>query len=543
MKNEKNKKQPLRRRARVQKKGAKKPVPQPPAWSEGARTESERLYRNIYAIAPLAFVIWDLDCRVIDWNERAEKMFGWKREEIIGQNFFEFLIPETVQFEVKDVVSALLNRELPITHINENLTKSGKLILCEWNNAIRYDNEGHVIGALSLALDITERKRAEQALQEQDRFLSNIFASIQDGISVLDNKMNILRVNPTMERWYAHAMPLVGKKCYEAYNGSDRSCELCPTLRTIESGGASHEVVPRRGPDGGIIGWFDLYAFPLVDTGTGQLEGIIEYVRDITERKKAEDEIRRLNEELEQRVAERTRQLEQANSELEAFTYSASHDLRSPLNNILGFSQILSDEYTQHMDERGKRYLRNIRSACFQMTQLINDLLGLSTATRTPLHREQVDISSMASAVIGQLQETEPDRVVNVSIAPGLFANADFRLLRLALENLLGNAWKFTGGKKNARIEFGVLQQPAEDTAAAGPRVYFVRDNGAGFNMEYVEKLFQAFQRLHPSSEFAGTGIGLATVARIIRRHGGTIWAEAAVGKGATFYFTLPDPK
>jgi signal transduction histidine kinase len=235
--------------------------------------------------------------------------------------------------------------------------------------------------------------------------------------------------------------------------------------------------------------------------------------------------------------------LEQVNKELEAFTYSASHDLRSPLNNILGFSQILIDEYTNQMDERGKRYLRNIRTSCLQMNQLINDLLGLASASRGPLNREQVDLSAMAQSIAARLRENEPERAVEVSIDPGVFVNADFRLLRLAMENLMGNAWKFSGGKQTAKIEFGILKsRAAEQAGEKDLRVFFVRDNGAGFNMEYVDRLFQAFQRLHGSSEFPGTGIGLATVHRIIRRHGGSVWAEGAVGKGATFYFTLPEP-
>jgi len=506
-------------------------------------TESERRYYDVYNIAPLAFVLWDRECRVTDWNTRAEKMFGWKREEVLGRNFFDFLIPETVRFQIEDVAQALLHGELPSCHINENLTKSGKVILCEWNNATEYDDEGNFIGAISLALDITERRQAEEALQEKERFLSSVFSSIQDGISVLDNELNIVRVNPAIEKWYPHAMPLVGKKCYQAYHGRNEACVICPTLDTLANGRADHEVVPRRGPEGEINGWLDLYSFPLFDVETGQLRGVIEYVRDITEHKKAEDEIRRLNEELEQRVADRTRQLELVNKELEAFAYSASHDLRSPLNNILGFSQILLDEYNTQVDERGKRYLRNIRTSCLQMNQLINDLLSLSTATRTPLNREQVDFSGLAQSVADQLKEMEPERDVEFVIAPGLFVNGDFRLLRLALENLLGNAWKFTGGVEHAKIEFGVLQQPLKhEPEGKDLRVYYVRDNGAGFNMEYAERLFRAFQRLHGSSEFAGTGIGLATVRRIIRRHGGTVWAEGAVGKGATFYFTLPEP-
>lgn len=502
--------------------------------------ETRNLYRNIYDVAPVAFVIWDLDCNITDWNKTAERIFGWSREEVLGRNFFEFLVPEEAQFEIETVVNALLQNELPNQNINENLTKSGQIILCEWNNTIRYDSEGRVIGAISLGLDITERRKAEEALQEGERFLSNIFASIQDGISILDREFTIVSVNPSIERWYEHASPVVGKKCFQVYHGREEICDICPTRQTLDTGEVAYEVVPKRGADGKIEGWFDLFSFPLVDTETGRLKGVIEYVRDITERKKAEDEIRRLNEELEQRVIKRTSQLEAANKELEAFSYSASHDLRDPLNNILGFTQELLAHYSDRLDERGNRYLNNIAASCWRMNRLIDDLLNLSRASRAEIRRETVNLSNEAQIIASTLRSKEPDRTVEFLITPGLTANGDTRLLRLALENLFGNAWKFTRERPNAKIEFGILDQRS---VASGDEketpVFFLRDNGIGFDMKYAEKIFRAFERLHPSDKFEGTGIGLATVSRIIRRHGGRIWAEGEDNKGATFYFTL----
>lgn len=496
--------------------------------------ESEMLYRTVYNTAPLAFVIWDRGCRVVDWNERAEKMFGWSKEEVLGRNFFDFLIPGNAVFQVETVVGALLREELPSCHVNENVTKNGEIILCEWNNALRYDSEGKVIGAISLALDITERKRAEEALRDGERFLSDVFSSIQDGISILNDQFTIIRVNPTLEQWYSHAMPLAGKKCYEAFHGRNTACEKCPTRHSIETGQAGYEVVAKRGPGRRVEGWLDVYSFPLYDTQTGHLKGVIEFVRDITQRKQAEDEIRRLNEELERRVIERTIQLEAANKELEAFTFSASHDLRAPLNNMEVFSQVVLDDYGDKLEERGKRYLQHVRTSCREMNQLIDALLNLSLVTRTEMRSETVDLSALAQAIASGLREKEPQRDVEFVIEKGMIAEGDGQLLRIALENLLGNAWKFTGKRAQARIEFGILHDsPSEKT------VYFVRDNGAGFNMAYVDRLFGAFQRLHASSEFQGSGIGLATVQRIITRHGGRIWAEGEVNHGATFYFTL----
>jgi light-regulated signal transduction histidine kinase (bacteriophytochrome) len=249
--------------------------------------------------------------------------------------------------------------------------------------------------------------------------------------------------------------------------------------------------------------------------------------------KRAEQDARRLAAELEQRVRDRTARLEAANRELESFAYSVSHDLRAPLRGIDGFSQALLEDYHDKLDAEGQDYLRRVRAASQRMGRLIDDILQLSRLNRTDMKREEVDLSVIAARVIAELQAADPTRYdMCVDITPGLAAAGDARLLEVVLVNLLGNAWKFTSKTEKARIEFGV-------TESHGKCVFFVRDNGVGFDMAYVDRLFGAFQRLHTEAEFPGTGIGLATVQRIIRRHGGEVWAEGAVGKGATFSFTL----
>ena len=238
------------------------------------------------------------------------------------------------------------------------------------------------------------------------------------------------------------------------------------------------------------------------------------------------------NEELESRVAQRTRELEASNQELEAFSYSVSHDLRAPLRTIDGFSLALEEDFGERLDAQGKDYIARVRNGVQRMGTLIDSLLQLSRVTRSDVQRELVDLSQLATLVFRELHAIDPEREVKWIAEPGVIAEVDPRLMRIAFENLIGNAWKFTARTPEATVMFGSSRQNDET-------VYFVRDNGAGFDMTYVDRLFTAFQRLHGEREFKGSGIGLATVSRIIRRHHGSIWAEGKPGKGATFFFTL----
>ena len=271
--------------------------------------------------------------------------------------------------------------------------------------------------------------------------------------------------------------------------------------------------------------------YPLIDP-SGEITSIVGFRVDVTARKRDEERIRQMNSELERRVLERTAELQFANQEMEAFCYSISHDLRAPLRSIRGYSEIVLQEYDGKLDGRGTEFLKRACESAGHMNQLLDDLLRLSVISRGELRQEETDLRQLAQNLVAGLKSAEPRRRVKVKIARGLSARGDSRLLQIALGNLLSNAWKFTSRRPDALIEFGATHQNGE-------RVFFVRDNGEGFDMEWKHRLFGVFERLHSTQDFPGTGIGLAIVQRVIQRHGGRIWAEGKRQQGATFYFTL----
>ncbi|WP_395054619.1 PAS domain S-box protein [Polaromonas sp.] len=422
----------------------------------------------------------------------------------------------------------------------ERVNLEGKRVVYCISGEPIFNEDGQFSGYRGVGTDITERKQTEAALLASEARFRTVVAALAEGVVLRDANGRIVDCNASAERILGKTLAqmegqvVVGPD-WEMIreDGSLMPEEEHPNMVALRTGQAQPNVVVcYRKPDGKVL-WGLLNVQPLFAAGPGKPSGFVTTITDISERKKAEMEIVRLNVDLENRVLRRTAQLEAANQELEAFSYSVAHDLRSPLSSINGFSALLQKALPPGTGEKADHYLLRIRSGVQRMGELTDGLLSLAQLSRTSLRWEPVDISAEAAQLVRQYAERDAGRVVSVTIEPGLMVRADAALLRQVLENLIANAWKFSAKTPLASISIG------KETGADQQPVYFVRDNGAGFDMAYVDKLFGTFQRLHSPDEFSGSGIGLATVKRIITRHGGRVWAQSALGEGSTFYFTL----
>lgn len=503
--------------------------------SAAALAESEKSYRFLVEGAKdYALLMLQPDGLIGSWNPGAERLYGYPKAEVIGTHFSMFFLKEDQilgkpQEELK-VASALGRYE------SEGIRrrKDGSRFWASTVVNALYDDNNKLIGFSKVTQDITKRKQWESILSANEARMRAILGATVDAIITIDTEGNVVEWNPAAERIFGYSRSeVLGQKMAEL---------IIPlSLREAHRNGLKHYFDTGKGP---ILGQqIELTAldkagteFPvelsIVPIVLKEMTLFTGFARNIAQRKQVEEEIHQLTAELESRVAERTHQLETVNKELEAFSYSVSHDLRAPLRSIDGYSQALLEDYSKQLDETGKNYLRRVRANSQQMAALIDDMLQLSRLTRVEFRTESVNLSEIAQAIVADLQEQEPTRQVEFKIENNLTCEGDKLLLQVVLQNLLGNAWKFTSKHPVAHIEFGA--KPGDNQ-----QVYYVKDDGAGFDMGYADKLFGAFQRLHGVNEFPGSGIGLATVARIIHRHGGEVWAEGGVEKGATFYFTL----
>jgi PAS domain S-box-containing protein len=497
---------------------------------EKLRRSQEQL-AGVIGSAMDAIITVDKEQRILLFNNAAERMFLFPLEDAIGQPLDRF-IPQRFRATHKNHIqdfgrTHVTRRSMGALGALYGLRADGEEFPIEASIS-QIESDGEKLYTVILR-DITERKQTEEALKEQ--------AGILDLAPIL-----IRDLNGRIILWNAGAELMYGWTKEQALGKITHELLQTKFPRPIEE--IKAKVYARGHWEGELIhtrrdGEHLVIAsqWVLHRDEQSKPKAILEVNNDITELKRVEAEVRRLNEELEQRVQERTAQLKAANKELEAFSYSVSHDLRAPLRHISGFSQALLEDYADKLDAAGQNYLREVRAASHEMAKLIDDLLQLARVTRSEMRHEPVNLSVLADEVIAELQKRDPERAVSVQIEKGLVTSGDKRLLKVMLVNLLGNAWKFTAKREQAEITFGQKRE------ASGEIAYYIRDNGAGFDMSYVNKLFGAFQRLHAASEFEGTGIGLATVQRIINRHGGRVWAESAVNQGATFYFSLASYK
>jgi PAS domain S-box-containing protein len=492
--------------------------------------------------APNAMVMVNQEGRVVLINSQTERLFGCTREELLGQPV-ELLVPQRFR-EVHPGYRKgyFANPQVRAMGMGRDLfgqRKDGSEFPVEIGlNPIQTEEGLFVLAAI---VDITERKRAENERRASEERFHAVIENMTEGIVISDLDGQLLHCNraaldlhgfANSKEWRRRLPEFVEFFEFSTLDDQIVSLEDWPLSRLLRGERLRNYEVRIRRRDTGTQRIFS-YGGDIVLDGTGRQVAFLTMI-DITERRQAEEVLRQAHEELERRVVERTSELAAANKELEAFSYSVSHDLRAPLRAIDGFSRILLDEHAVELSVEAQEYLRDVRGNAQQMGHLVDDLLAFSRLSRQPIKSQQVSPQRIVSQCLKELQREQGERNLEVQVGDLPVCSGDPSLLKQVWSNLLSNAFKYTGRREVPAIEVG-----SREGDEPGQRTYFVKDNGVGFDMRYAHKLFGVFQRLHRTEDYAGTGVGLAIVQRIVHRHGGRVWAEAQPGQGATFYFTL----
>lgn len=496
--------------------------------ADDALKESNHILQAILDNSPAIIFSKDKDGRYLLVNRQFARFLNTTVDKILGKTDFE-LFPDDVakRFQVNDqhVLSTRRTEQ-----IEEIVPYDGQLQTYITTKFCLFDKHDQAYAICGISTDISDRIRSEQRLKESEENLRSLANNAIDGILVNKKGKHVFTNKRMAEILNTTIDDILGTDQDFVLHPSERNNVVQRFKRRLKGQNEPIQYetlfIDRQTGDPVPV---ELTAF--ISQWDGEPSGVV-FVRDIKQRKATEAELKRYREQLEQMVSERTAELENAIKELESFSYSVSHDLRSPLRSIDGFSQLILEDYRDRLDENGIDYLTRVRKAAQRMAQLIDDILLLSRVSRHKLTIGPVNLSQIAEDSAVAQKELYCGHNVNISISPNMQGRGDQRLLRIVMDNLLENACKYTAKQSHAEVEFGFKRE--NDTT-----IYFVKDNGVGFDMQYANKLFGAFQRLHGMDEFPGTGIGLATVKRIIDRHGGKIWAEGQPDKGATFYFTL----
>ena len=476
-------------------------------------------------------VVLNRSGKIVSFNQTAQNISGYSGKEALGRRVWDFLLADDQREGVEDVFTRLTAGDFPSKYENDWVTRDGGSRRIAWSNSALLDDEGRVEYVIATGIDITEQRQAERDLARVETEWNKAIEFFADPIFLVGLDDRIIRAN--------HAFfSMIGKPPSQVIghdisaimypDGEAVPCHVCAARRERKDVDIILETDHPDNPVGRPIEM----TLRVIRDAHSEPVGILMGIRDLTRQRQIEAELRQHRDHLEELVQQRTAALASVNRELESFSYSVSHDLRAPLRSIDGFSHALLEDYNTVLDETGLGYLQRVRKASQRMGQLIDDLLQLSRVGRDAMECKQIDLSKLASSVVRLLREGDSEREMDVYIQADMNTFGDPRLLRLLLENLLGNAWKITSTRTVGEISFALTNRD-------GRQEFCVRDNGIGFDMKYAGKLFGPFQRLHSDTDFAGTGIGLATVYRIVKRHEGDIRAASEPDKGATFCFSF----